>query len=32
MQYDSVSISAVDPQFYSERFLNFIQTVFPENS
>nr|CAB3463293.1 unnamed protein product [Digitaria exilis] len=32
MQYDSVSISAVDPQFYSERFLKFIQTVFPENS
>ena len=31
-QYDSVSISAVDPQFYSERFLKFIQTVFPENS
>ncbi|XP_066383250.1 phosphatidylinositol 4-phosphate 5-kinase 9-like [Miscanthus floridulus] len=32
MQYDSVSISAVDPQFYKERFLKFIQTVFPENS
>ncbi|KAM3223422.1 hypothetical protein ACQJBY_057028 [Aegilops geniculata] len=32
MQYDSVSISAVDPEFYSERFLKFIQTVFPENS
>ncbi len=32
MQYDSISISAVDPQFYSERFLKFIQTVFPENS
>jgi 1-phosphatidylinositol-4-phosphate 5-kinase len=31
-QYDSVSISAVDTQFYSERFLKFIQTVFPENS
>lgn len=30
-QFDSVSISAVDPQYYSERFLKFIQTVFPEN-
>jgi 1-phosphatidylinositol-4-phosphate 5-kinase len=31
-QYDPVSISAVNPKFYSERFLKFIQTVFPENS
>ncbi|KAJ3672202.1 hypothetical protein LUZ60_006923 [Juncus effusus] len=31
MQFDSVSISAVDPEFYSRRFLDFIQTVFPEN-
>nr|CAB3494868.1 unnamed protein product [Digitaria exilis] len=29
MQYDSASITAVDPQFYSERFLKFITTVFP---
>jgi 1-phosphatidylinositol-4-phosphate 5-kinase len=29
---DPVSISAVNPKFYSERFLKFIQTVFPENS
>ncbi|XP_078148015.1 phosphatidyl inositol monophosphate 5 kinase [Carex rostrata] len=31
IQFDSVSISAVDPEFYSRRFLDFIQTVFPEN-
>jgi len=31
IQYDSVSISAVDPTFYSERFLEFIQKVFPPN-
>ncbi|OAY81109.1 Phosphatidylinositol 4-phosphate 5-kinase 9 [Ananas comosus] len=31
LQFDSVSISAVDPEFYSRRFLSFIQTVFPEN-
>ncbi|KAJ0966644.1 hypothetical protein J5N97_023561 [Dioscorea zingiberensis] len=30
LQFDSISISAVDPEFYSERFLGFIQTVFPE--
>lgn len=29
IQFDSVSISAVDPTFYSERFLEFIQKVFP---
>ncbi|XP_051116789.1 phosphatidylinositol 4-phosphate 5-kinase 9 [Andrographis paniculata] len=32
MQFDSVSISAVDPMFYSERFLDFIQKVFPPNA
>ncbi|XAR69158.1 1-phosphatidylinositol-4-phosphate 5-kinase [Bertholletia excelsa] len=31
IQFDSVSISAVDPKFYSERFLEFIQKVFPPN-
>lgn len=31
MQFDSVSISAVDPTFYSERFLEFIKKVFPPN-
>ncbi|KAG1359626.1 putative Phosphatidylinositol 4-phosphate 5-kinase 9 [Cocos nucifera] len=31
LQFDSLSISAVDPEFYSQRFLRFIQTVFPEN-
>lgn len=31
IQYDSVSISAVDPTFYSERFLEFIRKVFPPN-
>lgn len=32
MQFDSVKISAVDPTFYSERFLEFIQKVFPPNA
>lgn len=32
LQFDSLSISAVDPTFYSERFLKFIQKVFPLNS
>ncbi|XVF76353.1 hypothetical protein PTKIN_Ptkin13bG0259900 [Pterospermum kingtungense] len=32
LQFDSVSISAVDPTFYSQRFLGFIQKVFPPNS
>ncbi|ONK57275.1 uncharacterized protein A4U43_C10F18400 [Asparagus officinalis] len=31
IQFDSLSISVVDPEFYSKRFLDFIQTVFPEN-
>ncbi|KAJ6793046.1 phosphatidylinositol 4-phosphate 5-kinase 9-like [Iris pallida] len=31
LQFDSLSISAVDPEFYSDRFLSFIQTVFPQN-
>ncbi|KAL1545800.1 Phosphatidylinositol 4-phosphate 5-kinase 9 [Salvia divinorum] len=31
VQFDSVKISAVDPTFYSERFLEFIQKVFPSN-
>ncbi|CAN1307923.1 Phosphatidylinositol 4-phosphate 5-kinase 9 [Linum perenne] len=30
-QFDSLSISAVDPTFYSRRFLEFIQKVFPPN-
>ncbi|KAJ0959111.1 putative 1-phosphatidylinositol-4-phosphate 5-kinase [Helianthus annuus] len=30
-QFDSLSISAVDPTFYSQRFLQFIQKVFPQN-
>lgn len=32
IQFDSVSISAVDPTFYSQRFLRFIQKVFPKNA
>ena len=32
LQFDSLSISAVDPTFYSQRFLQFIQKVFPPNS
>lgn len=31
LQFDSFSISAVDPTLYSKRFLEFIQKVFPEN-
>ncbi|XLU47010.1 hypothetical protein S245_041824 [Arachis hypogaea] len=31
IQFDSISISAVDPGFYSRRFLDFIQKVFPPN-
>ncbi|KAK9153854.1 hypothetical protein Sjap_001334 [Stephania japonica] len=31
-QFDSISISAVDPTFYSQRFLEFIKKVFPSNS
>lgn len=31
VQFDSLSISAVDPMFYSQRFLEFIQKVFPTN-
>lgn len=30
--FDPLSISAVDPKFYSQRFLNFIKTVFPVNA
>ncbi|URE16804.1 PIPKc [Musa troglodytarum] len=29
LQFDSLSISAVDPHFYSRRFRKFIQAVFP---
>jgi 1-phosphatidylinositol-4-phosphate 5-kinase len=29
LQFDSLSISAVDPTFYSERFLEFVEKVFP---
>ena len=32
LQFDSLSISAVDPTFYSRHFLEFIQKVFPHNS
>ncbi|CAL9210716.1 unnamed protein product, partial [Musa hybrid cultivar] len=32
LQFDSLSISAVDPHFYSRRFLEFIQAVFPGNA
>ncbi|XP_073277945.1 phosphatidylinositol 4-phosphate 5-kinase 9-like [Primulina huaijiensis] len=32
IQFDSDLISAVDPTFYSERFLAFIQKVFPPNA
>ncbi|KAK9026765.1 hypothetical protein V6N11_039599 [Hibiscus sabdariffa] len=32
LKFDSLSISAVDPRFYSQRFLDFIRKVFPLNS
>ncbi|KAM3297926.1 hypothetical protein ACQJBY_039732 [Aegilops geniculata] len=32
VKYNPQSISVVEPRFYSERFLNFIRTVFLENS
>ncbi|KAE9585431.1 hypothetical protein Lal_00018020 [Lupinus albus] len=32
LQFDSLSISVVDPTFYSHRFLEFIQKVFPPNA
>ncbi|KAH7425661.1 hypothetical protein KP509_11G065000 [Ceratopteris richardii] len=31
LQFDSVSISAVDPELYSQRFQDFLKKVFPEN-
>lgn len=31
LQFDSVSISAVDPHLYSQRFQEFLKKVFPEN-
>ncbi|KAI5010712.1 hypothetical protein ZWY2020_012849 [Hordeum vulgare] len=31
-KYNPLSISAVEPQFYSERFLKFVGTAFPQNS
>lgn len=32
VQFDSLSISAVNPTFYNSRFLDFIRKVFPENN
>ncbi|CAN8269511.1 unnamed protein product [Cochlearia groenlandica] len=32
LHFDSLSISAVDPTFYSQRFLEFIKKVFPQNN
>ncbi|WVZ78345.1 hypothetical protein U9M48_026074 [Paspalum notatum var. saurae] len=32
IKHDAVSISAVEPNFYSERFLKAIRTIFPESS
>ncbi|TXG47363.1 hypothetical protein EZV62_026657 [Acer yangbiense] len=32
LQFDSLSISAVDPTFYSKRFLEFVEKVFPVRS
>ena len=31
IHFDSLSISAVDPTFYSNRFLEFIRKVFPSS-
>ncbi|KAH7679471.1 Phosphatidylinositol-4-phosphate 5-kinase protein [Dioscorea alata] len=30
LRYDPMSISAVDPQTYSKRFISFLEKVFPE--
>ncbi|GMH25075.1 hypothetical protein Nepgr_026918 [Nepenthes gracilis] len=30
MQYDPRTISAVDPELYSRRFINFLERVFPD--
>ena len=30
LKFDPLSISAVDPNSYSKRFVNFLETVFPE--
>nr|XP_043640084.1 phosphatidylinositol 4-phosphate 5-kinase 9-like [Erigeron canadensis] len=30
-QFDPLSISAVDPKYYSRRFLKFVRKVFPHN-
>jgi 1-phosphatidylinositol-4-phosphate 5-kinase len=32
LHFDSLSISAVDPTFYSQRFLEFIKKAFPQNT
>ncbi|KAK4345551.1 hypothetical protein RND71_035727 [Anisodus tanguticus] len=32
VQFDSMSISVVEPTFYSQRFLEFIRKVFPAHS
>ncbi|VVA97055.1 unnamed protein product [Arabis nemorensis] len=32
LHFDSISISAVDPTFYSQRFLEFIKKAFPQNN
>lgn len=32
IQYSPLSISVVEPNFYSERFLKFVRTIFPESS
>lgn len=30
-RYDPMSISVADPNFYSKRFINFLEKVFPVN-
>ncbi|KAK9162226.1 hypothetical protein Syun_003128 [Stephania yunnanensis] len=32
LQYDSLSISAVEPKVYSERFIKFLEKVFPDQT
>lgn len=29
LQFDPMSISAIEPKIYSKRFLNFLEKVFP---
>lgn len=32
LQFDPMTISAVEPKTYSKRFINFLEKVFPEDA